>query len=145
MPRAEDRRAHELRELAESVRRRDAASAVRCYEEASNLLRSSPDQLSFAHTVRHLGDVYAEQGDWLRAESCYVEALKIYRSHPSPSKLDVANAIRSHAVLMTATGRRGESRGLWSDAGELYEALGITAGVAECTRHTDDPLAGATD
>ena len=81
--RSEDHSANELRELGESARRRrDLTAALRHYEEASKLLRVSPYQLKFAHTVRHLGDVYVERADYLRAESCYIEALGIYRSHP---------------------------------------------------------------
>lgn len=135
MPRPEDQRAHELRSLAESARRhRDAGTALRHYEEATNLLRHSPDQLAFAHTVRHLGDVHAEQRDWLRAEPCYIEALKIYRSHPSPLKLDVANAVRAYAVYLSETGKHAEARALWAEAGQIYEVLGIAEGVAECAR-----------
>ena len=135
VPRPEYRRANELRELGESARRRhDIVDALRHYEEASNLLRNSPDRLKFAHTVRHLGDVYAEQREWLRAEPCYIEALEVYRSHPSPSKLDVANAIRPYAILLSATGRHAESRGLFAEAARLYEAVGIAAGVEECMR-----------
>lgn len=135
MPRPEDERASELRGLGESARRRrDLDAARQYYEAACNLLRDSSDQLTFAHTVRHLGDVYAEQRDWLRAEPCYIEALKIYRSHPSPSKLDVANAIRARAVFLNATGKHVEARALWAEAGQIYEVLGIAEGVAECAR-----------
>jgi hypothetical protein len=57
-----DERAYQLRELGEMARRnRDLASAQAYYEEASNLLRGSPNRLKFAHTVRHLGDVYTER------------------------------------------------------------------------------------
>ena len=136
MSRSEDHSANELRELGESARRRrDLTAALRHYEEASKLLRGSPNQLKFAHTVRHLGDVYVEQADNLRAEPCYIEALGIYRSHPSPPKLDLANAIRAYAVLMTGTGRHYESRPLWIEAAGLYESLGIAEGIEECARH----------
>jgi tetratricopeptide (TPR) repeat protein len=125
----EDHSANELRELGESARqRRDLAAALRHYEEASRLLRGSPDQLKFAHTVRHLGDVYTEQAEFLRAEPCYIEALGIYRNHPSPPKLDLANAIRAYAVLMTGMGRQDESRPLWTEAEGLYKNLGIAEG-----------------
>jgi len=133
--RSEDHAANELRQRGESARRRrDLTTAIRHYEEASKLLRDSPDRLKFAHTVRHLGDVYMEQADCLRAEPCYIEALAIYRGHPSPARLDLANAIRAYAVLMTGTRRRDESRPLWTEAAGLYKNLGIAAGVEECAR-----------
>jgi hypothetical protein len=109
-------------------------TALKYYEEASKLRRACPDQLKFAHTVRHLGDVYMEQAGCLRAEPCNIEALAIYRIHPSPPKLDLTNAIRAYAVLITGIGRRGESRPLWTEAAELHKNPGIAEGVEECAR-----------
>jgi tetratricopeptide (TPR) repeat protein len=137
----DDERAYELRGLGELARRnRDLAAAQACYEEASNLLRSSPNRLKFAHTVRHLGDVYTERQDWSHAEPCFVEALDIYRNHPSPPTLDLANAIRAHAVLKSARGAHEEAKGLWAEAGQLYEAAGISAGVEECRRRASSSV-----
>jgi tetratricopeptide (TPR) repeat protein len=136
----DDERAFQLRELGELARRnRDLAAAQAYYEEASNLLRGSPNRLKFAHTVRHLGDVYTEQQDWSHAEPCFVEALDIYRSHPSPPTLDLANAIRAYAALNSARGTHEEARALWAEAGRLYEAVGISAGVEECKRRVSYP------
>jgi tetratricopeptide (TPR) repeat protein len=132
---ADDERAYRLRDLAEQARRNlDLAAAQAYYEEASSLLRGSSNRLKFAHTVRHLGDVYTEQQDWLRAEPCFIEALDIYRSHPSPPTLDLANAIRAYAVLKSARGTHEEARELWAEAGQLYETAGISDGVEECKR-----------
>lgn len=128
-----EERAYQLRELGELARRNgDLASAQAYYEEAVNRLRRSPNRLKFAHTVRHLGDVYAEQKDWSHAEPCFIEALDIYRSHPSPQTVDLANAIRAYAALKSARGTEEEARELWAEAGELYKAAGIAAGVEEC-------------
>lgn len=55
-------RAHELRRRGESARRRDAAMARLCYEEAVLLFREADEPLVLAQTIRHLGDVYLEQG-----------------------------------------------------------------------------------
>jgi len=129
-------RANELRALGESARRRrDLAVAREYYEEAAELLRNSTDQMRFAHTVRHLGDVYAELHNWSNAESCFVEALNIYRGQPSSRLLDFANAIRGYAVLKDKSGRADESRELWAEAGRMYQALGILDGVKECNLH----------
>jgi tetratricopeptide (TPR) repeat protein len=130
-------RACELRELGESARRnRDLPAAQKYYEEASALLRNSVDRMTFAHTIRHLGDVYVDTRNWSGADVCYREALEIYRSQPSARVLDFANAIRAYAVLKDKTGKQDESRGLWAEAGLLYQAEGIQAGIEECARHT---------
>lgn len=140
----DDDRANELRGLAESARRRrDLPSAQKLYEEASSLLRGSPDRMRFAHTVRHLGDVYVEMKNWSGAESCYIEALEIYRGQPAARILDFANALRSYAVLKDKTGRAMESRQLWAEAGVLYKAEAIQAGVEECQRHTSPSVEAA--
>ena len=128
--------ADELRRHGESARRRrDLAAAQNYYAEAVALLRNSTDRMKFAHTVRHLGDVYVELQNWPSAEPCFVEALKVYRSQPSSHLLDFANAIRAYAVLKEKSGRPDESRELWAEAGPMYQALGIADGVEECNLH----------
>jgi hypothetical protein len=81
-----------------------------------------------AHTVRHLGDVYHEEGFSGLAEPCYHEALSIYRNHETSPSLDLANAIRSLAVL-----RWEQAKVLWEEARDLYSAVGIEAGIKEGT------------
>ena len=121
-------RADTLRALGESKRGTDPAGARAAYEEAVALLRGSDDPLRFAHTLRHLGDVCHEQGDNAAAAPCYDEALAVYRANAASARpLDIANAIRSSAVLK-------QDPALWAEALELYRAEGVEAGVAECTR-----------
>jgi tetratricopeptide (TPR) repeat protein len=86
--------------------------------------------------VRHLGDVYVELQNWPGAESCFIEALNIYRRQPSFHALDFANAIRGYAVLKDKSGRLDEARELWAEAGRMYQALEIMDGVKECNLHT---------
>jgi tetratricopeptide (TPR) repeat protein len=102
--------------------------ARRCYEEAVVLFREAAEPLALAHVVRHLGDVYVEQGCLELAEPCYYEALELYRSHQDRSSLDFANAVRSLAVL-----RWEQARGLWEEVRELYKRLNIEAGIKEST------------
>ena len=120
--------AQELRERGESARRRDGSMARRCYEEAVALFREVGTPLVLAHTIRHLGDVYLEDGSPELAEPCYHEALELYRSHERGSSLDLANAVRSLAVL-----RWEQTRVLWDEARELYTTLKIEAGIKEST------------
>lgn len=119
-------RAHELRRRGESARRRDAAMARLCYEEAVLLFREADEPLVLAHTIRHLGDVYVEQGRPDLAEPCYHQSLELYRKHADDSSLDFANALRSLAVL-----RWEQARTLWEDVRVLYTGLNIEAGIKE--------------
>ena len=119
-------RAHELRRRGESARRRDAAMARLCYEEAVLLFREADEPLVLAHTIRHLGDVYLEQGRPDLAEPCFHEALELYRKHDEDSSLDLANALRCLAVL-----RWEQARTLWEDVRVLYTGLNIEAGIKE--------------
>lgn len=126
----------ELGELARNSSDLDAAQAR--YEESVTLMRNADvDSLKLAHTIRHLGDVHAERKHWSEADRCFAEALGIYRSHPAPGLLDLANAIRAYAALKTATGQVEAARPLWVEAGSLYESAGIAAGAEECRRNAE--------
>jgi tetratricopeptide (TPR) repeat protein len=121
-----------LRSLGEIDRKlRDDAAARAHYEEAVALYRRLDDPLALAHTVRHLGDVYHHAHQPQLAEPCYREALALYRAHLEAAPLDVANAIRSMAVLKSETGAVQEARKLWEEAKQLYTATGVEAGVNE--------------
>jgi tetratricopeptide (TPR) repeat protein len=122
--------AQALRELGEVERRFPPDAARRYYEEAVSILRELNEPLGLAHTLRHLGDVFYETGDAVHAEPCFYEALAIYRSHKTP-QLELANAIRSLAVLKSAAGESEEACRLWTEARDLYELTGVQAGVAE--------------
>jgi len=93
--------------------------------------RRGEDALELAHRVRHLGDGYYYAGRWALAEPCYVEALSIYRRHERTRRLDLANAIRSFAVLKDEMGTTDESQRLWQEAHDLYVGLNVSAGIAE--------------
>ncbi len=128
-------RAYVERELGELARQRGEFGAARAhYEQAVLLLRSGEDGLKLAHTIRHLGDVHAEQRNLSAADEWFVEALRIYRSYPSPPTLDLANAIRAYAALKSERGDHEAARPLWAEAGQLYAAVGIAEGVDECRR-----------
>ena len=94
-------------------------------------LRKVDDPMKLAHAVRHLGDAYYYAKQSAKADACYVEALSIYRSHEHTRPLDLANAIRSFAVLKDDVGADEEARRLWQEAHDLYVDLKAPAGVAE--------------
>jgi tetratricopeptide (TPR) repeat protein len=119
-------RAQELRRRGEAARSKDGALARLCYEEAVTLFRDAEQPLVLAHTIRHLGDVYVEQGRPDLAEPSYHEALQLYRKHSDESSLDFANAVRSLAML-----RWEQARVLWEEARVLYAGLNIAGGIEE--------------
>ncbi|HEX3552590.1 MAG TPA: tetratricopeptide repeat protein [Thermoanaerobaculia bacterium] len=123
--------AQALRNLGELERRMDGEAARRHYEEAVAILRESVEPLRLAHTVRHLGDVYCEAGCAELAEPCYHEALALYRGHDHTLPIDLANAIRSLAVLKEDAGDIEGARRLWGEARDLYAAVDVAPGVAE--------------
>jgi tetratricopeptide (TPR) repeat protein len=104
------------------------------YEEAVAIYRAEGDVLSLAHAIRHLGDIRRHEGHRELAEPCYREALNLYRSHERTPPLDLANAIRGFAILKDEAGEVKEARLLWEEAGKLYAAVKVEAGVAESSR-----------
>jgi tetratricopeptide (TPR) repeat protein len=101
------------------------------YKLAVAYARRAGDPLRLAHRVRHLGDAYYYAGRFALAEPCYVEALAIYRRDAHTRPLDLANAIRSFAVLKDELGVAEEAQRLWQEAHDLYVGVNVPAGVAE--------------
>ena len=97
-------------------------------------LSKGDDPLRYAHGVRHLGDAYYYAKRWTQAETCYVEALAIYRKHEHARPLDVANAIRSFAVLKDENGEPQEAKRLWQEAHDIYAAVSNAPDITESWR-----------
>jgi tetratricopeptide (TPR) repeat protein len=127
--------AHALRDLGELERGRSADAARMRYEEAVSILRELDTPLTLAHTIRHLGDIYTKAGRHSLAEQCCEEAVAIYRTHSNASALDVANAIRSLAVVKERLTQLDQARQLWQDAHNRYAALNVVEGTAEAAAH----------
>ena len=104
------------------------------YEEAISIYRAEGNLPKLAHAVRHLGDVHRHAGRREAAESCYVEALNFYRNDQRTGALELANAIRSMAILKDDSGETGQARSLWTEAHGLYAAVNVKEGVAESSR-----------
>jgi tetratricopeptide (TPR) repeat protein len=115
------------------------------YKLAVASARKVDDPLRLAHTVRHLGDAYYYAKRFSLAEPCYVEALSIYRQREDRRRLDLANAIRSFAVLKDEIGAPEEAMQFWREAHDLYTSLGIPAGVAESAARLALRAAGEGD
>jgi tetratricopeptide (TPR) repeat protein len=121
-----------LGQFERDMGRGDAARSL--YEEAVTISREDGDPLMLAHTIRHLGDIHRDSKRLADAELCYLEALALYRAH-EPDPLDLANAIRQFAILKEATGKAEEARPLWQETRELYMAVNVQVGAAECSAH----------
>ena len=117
----------------ENAGRPDAALA--CYEEAVAVARGAGHRLPLAHALRHLGDMHRKAGRLADAEACYAEALALYGGQDETPPLDHANALRPMAILKEELGQVDEARSFWRRARELYAAVPIEEGVAECTEH----------
>ena len=111
--------------------------ARRHYEEAVVSLRELGEPFRLAHTIRHLGDVLYEAGRAALAEPQYREALALYRRERNAPRLDLANAIRSLAVLTEHAGNPEEASRLWAEAHDLYAELGVSPGVSESAARLD--------
>jgi tetratricopeptide (TPR) repeat protein len=109
------------------------------YQEAAAIHRASGDTLALAHAIRHVGDIHMEAGRFDLAGPNHLEALGLYRRESAPPALDLANAIRSLAVLKEKTGSKAEAKPLWREARGIYLILNIEAGVAECDRRLSCP------
>lgn len=115
----------------------NAAAAVPLYEDAVSDCRAIGDRLLLAHTVRHLGDAHQDLDQLVQAENCYREALSLYRAG-DPRPLDLANAVRSYALLKERTGEQAEARELWTEARRLYASVNASGGVEESTSHLQE-------
>jgi tetratricopeptide (TPR) repeat protein len=124
-----------LGQIERGLGRADAALAL--YQEAAAICRREGDPLLLAHTVRHVGDLHRAAGRVELAQPCYEEALALYRANDRTDRLDLANALRPLAIVREGAGNVEEARRLWAEARDLYAAVGVEAGVAECSARLD--------
>ncbi len=110
------------------------AEALPLYEEAAELYRKMNDLLRLAHTIRHIGDIHEDLNQFEQAGPFYEEALAIYRAHRGTAKLDLANTLRGYALQRGAVGDTQQAIAFWKEAGELYAACEVEAGVKESAR-----------
>ena len=113
----------------------DFGAARGHYEEAAKIYRDQNNVLAYAHTIRHIADIYQQEANFVEAKPLYEKALMHYRNTPGTRVLDLANAIRPYALLSEAQGDHEAAKNLWEEARALYSSLGIDTGVAECDVH----------
>ena len=109
-------------------------AALGHYGEAVAICRGLDNPRRLAHTLRHVADILLDLGRIVQAEPCFVEALALYRADADRPLGELANAVRGMAALREATGEVLLARLLWREARDVYSAIGVEAGVSECSR-----------
>ena len=51
------------------------------YAEAAKIYRDQNNSLAYAHTIRHIADIYRQESNLAEARPLYEESLEIYRSN----------------------------------------------------------------
>lgn len=113
----------------------DLAVARTRYAAAAKMYREQNDVLGYAHTIRHIADMYQQESDLAEAKPLYEECLELYRSNIGTKVLDLANALRPYALLNEAQGNLQLARELWEEARQLYRSVRVQPGVSECEIH----------
>jgi tetratricopeptide (TPR) repeat protein len=115
--------------------RGDLAAARGCYAAAAEIYREQNELLAYAHTIRHVADIYQDESNLDDAKPLYEESIELYRSSLSTKILDLANALRPYALLNEAQGNLECASKFWDEARQLYSALRVESGVSECGEH----------
>jgi tetratricopeptide (TPR) repeat protein len=113
----------------------DFAAARARYAAAAKIYRDQNDLLAYAHTIRHIADIYRQESNFVEAKPLYEESLEIYHSNLGTKILDLANALRPYALLNEAQGNLELARKLWEEARQLYASVRVEPAVSECDVH----------
>jgi tetratricopeptide (TPR) repeat protein len=111
------------------------AAARAHYGEAAKIYRDQNDILAYAHTIRHIADIYQQESNLVGARPLYEESLELYRSNLGTKILDLANTVRPYALLNEEQGNVELARTLWEEARQLYRSIRVEPGVSECDSH----------
>jgi tetratricopeptide (TPR) repeat protein len=111
------------------------AAARALYAEAAKIYADQNDSLAYAHTIRHIADMYLDESNLREARPLYEKSLEIYRSDLNTKLLDLANAVRPYALLNEKSGNLEIAKQLWQEARNLYSSLRLEEGVRECDAH----------
>ena len=113
----------------------DLAAARSRYAAAAKIYRDQNDLLAYAHTIRHVADIYQQESNFGEAKPLYEESIELYRSNLSTKILDLANALRPYALLNESQGNLELTKKVWAEARQLYSSLRVEPGVSECDEH----------
>ncbi len=105
-------------------------------QAAIALLRQAGDGHALAFALRNAGDIFLEQGDQDHAAAALAESFVLYEASPDADGLEIADAVRSVALLAEALEEPEQALMMWQDARERYaEAAEGAAGLAEADAH----------
>ena len=107
------------------------------YAEAAQLYRDENNTLAYAHTIRHIADMYLDESRLRDAQPLYEEALKLYRSNLHTKVLDLANTVRPYALVNEGLDKFKVATQFWQEARNLYASLGLEVGIKECETHLE--------
>ncbi|MFL9841027.1 hypothetical protein ABS767_08650 [Sphingomonas sp. ST-64] len=134
--------AGEARALTRQARlARDAGNlewAQHDQQAAIALLRKAGDGHALARALRRAGDIFLAQGDQERAAAALAEAFVLYEASPDAGTLEIADAVRSVALLAEALGEPEQALMMWQDARERYaqaREAGGNPGLTEADTH----------
>lgn len=105
--------------------------ALACYVSAADLLLEEEEMVRWAHTLRHVADLQRELGMLDEAGKNIGAVVMFYREHGTGA-LEMGNSLRVAALVEDAAGR--DAREIWEETLELYEEVGVQAGVDEVRR-----------
>ena len=94
------------------------------YAEAARIYRQQGDILTYAHTIRHIADIYQQERNPAEAKPLYEEALELYRHNLDTKLLDLANTVRPYALLNEELGNCDLSK---SALGRSQASLQLTS------------------
>ncbi len=106
--------------------------ARNAYARAAALSRESGAPVLQAYALRHLSDLDCHSGHPEQALAHAEQAAALYAANGGGASLDMANSLRLRALALDALRRPDQARTVWTEARDLYAALEIAAGVAEC-------------
>ncbi len=116
----------------EAVAEGRAGDARNAYARAAALSRESGAPLLQAHALRHLSDLDREADQLEQALAHAEQAAALYEANGKGASLDMANALRLKALALDQLRREAPAIVAWTAARDLYAAVEVATGVAEC-------------
>ena len=113
------------------------ADARNSYARAAALSRESGAPLLQAHALRHLSDLDREADHLEQALAHAEQAAALYGANGQGASLDMANALRLKALALDQLRRDVPATVAWTAARDIYAAVEVAAGVAECERRLE--------
>lgn len=110
----------------------DRVTARNSYARGAALARELNKPLLRAFALQHLAGIDRDADRPAEAMAHAEQSLALYRRHGEGSSLDAANAQRQIALSLDGLRRLPAAEKAWTEARELYVALGAEEAVAEC-------------